>query len=125
MSRTPTTPKPRVTLADCDFDEQSAVFTRSSEDPRETAAPATEPPPSEELDPSTRARTLRVNAKIEQARAVIAKLDPEGLRARLLRIAMVRRDEVLLTGILRSLQVEREPESQKHATILPPPERKG
>lgn len=109
MPRTPTEPKTlpphECALDDYEFNEQSAVFARSNE-----VAPA----------PQSGADVVgRIEAKIREAEAVIATLHPDDLRARLLRIAVIRRDEVLLTGVLRTLS-SRPPRS----TILPPPERK-
>ena len=110
MLRTPIEPKTlpphECALDDYEFNEQSAVFSRSNED---TPAPQ-----------SSADVIARVEAKIREAEAVIATLHPDDLRARLLRIAVVRRDEVLLTGVLRSVSSRPRPRS----TILPPPDRK-
>jgi hypothetical protein len=50
-------------------------------------------------------RTERLEHKLRAARALLASLPPDHPRARLLRIALVRRDEVVLDGILLALGV--------------------
>jgi hypothetical protein len=45
----------------------------------------------------------RLENKLAEARALLAKLEPQDARARLLHIAMLRRDEALLDGILAEL----------------------
>jgi hypothetical protein len=110
MPRTPTEPTTlpphECAFDECEFDEHSAVFARASDD-----APAPE---------SSSDVIARIEAKIREVEAVIATLRPDDLRARLLRIAVIRRDEVLMTGVLRSLEAR----PRARTTILPPPERK-
>ena len=45
----------------------------------------------------------RLETKLAEAAAMLAKLEPQDARARLLHIAMLRRDETLLDGILAEL----------------------
>ncbi len=45
----------------------------------------------------------RLESKLAQAQALLARLEPQDARARLLHIAVLRRDEALLDGILAEL----------------------
>jgi len=45
----------------------------------------------------------RLESKLADAAALLARLEPQDARARLLHIAMLRRDEALLDGILAEL----------------------
>jgi hypothetical protein len=45
----------------------------------------------------------RLVSKLAEAAALLARLEPQDARARLLHIAMLRRDEALLDGILAEL----------------------
>jgi hypothetical protein len=45
----------------------------------------------------------RLVSKLAEAAALLARLEPQDARARLLHIAMLRRDEALLDGILVEL----------------------
>jgi hypothetical protein len=77
-------------------DQESSVRER-------TPTPAfTAQPPGRKSDPSF---TLdqRLVSKLAEAAAMLAKLEPQDARARLLHIAMLRRDEALLDGILAEL----------------------
>src|SRR3954464_5357328 len=75
-------------------DEGSSVRERS---PREPApAPARKSDPNLSLD-------QRLVSKLSEAAALLARLEPQDARARLLHIAMLRRDEALLDGILAEL----------------------
>jgi hypothetical protein len=56
----------------------------------------------------------RLEAKLRTARAVLADLPAADDRARLLHVAIMRRDEALLDGVLSALGVQR-------ASVLPPP----
>ena len=47
----------------------------------------------------------RLERKLADARALLARLEPQDARARLLQIAMLRRDEALLDGILAELSL--------------------
>lgn len=51
-------------------------------------------------------RVSRIDQKIRIARILLEDLPPEAPSARLLRVAVVRRDEVLLDGILEGLQAQ-------------------
>ena len=68
-------------------------------------APAAQSP-SRKSDPSF---TLdeRLESKLGQAATLLARLEPQDARARLLHIAMLRRDESLLDGILAELALPR------------------
>ncbi len=60
-------------------------------------------------------RVPRVDQKIRIAKILFDQLPANSPRARLLRVAIVRRDEVLLDGILDELQAQ-----AKSASIAPP-----
>jgi hypothetical protein len=67
-----------------------------------TSAPARAVSVSRKSDPGF---TLdeRLESKLAEAAALLARLEPQDARARLLHIAMLRRDEALLDGILAEL----------------------
>ena len=73
-------------------DEESSVRERAptSQSPRRKSDP------SFSLDE-------RLECKLAEARAMLGRLEPHDSRARLLHIAMLRRDEALLDGILAEL----------------------
>ena len=73
-------------------DEESSVRARAptSKSPRRNSDP------SFSLDE-------RLECKLAEARALLGQLEPQDARARLLHIAMLRRDEALLDGILTEL----------------------
>ena len=60
------------------------------------------PPVTRKSDPSL-SLNERLESKLAEAAARLAKLEPQDARARLLHIAMLRRDEALLDGILAEL----------------------
>ncbi|MEI9941805.1 MAG: hypothetical protein WDO69_31715 [Pseudomonadota bacterium] len=64
-------------------------------------APASQRP-SRRSDPNL-SLDQRLETKLAEAAALLAKLEPQDARARLLHIAMLRRDEALLDGILAEL----------------------
>jgi hypothetical protein len=76
-------------------DDQSSVRERSS-------PPAPPAPPL-----SSGAPRERLEAKLRTARAVLGDLPAADERARLLHIAIMRRDEALLDGVLGSLGLQR------------------
>ena len=59
-------------------------------------------PASRKSDPSL-SLDQRLGSKLTEAASLLAKLEPQDARARLLHIAMLRRDETLLDGILAEL----------------------
>jgi hypothetical protein len=62
------------------------------------------PPASPSAPPTSASATrVRLEAKLKTARALLEKLSAADDRARLLHIAIVRRDESLLDGVLASL----------------------
>lgn len=67
---------------------------------RERAAPSLRP--NRESDPNL-SLDQRLESKLATAQALLLKLEPQDARARLLHIAMLRRDEALLEGILAEL----------------------
>jgi hypothetical protein len=71
-------------------DDESAV--------RERSQPSAAPPPV-----SAGASRGRLDAKLKLAREVLAKLPAADDRGRLLHIAIMRRDEALLDGVLAAL----------------------
>ena len=73
-------------------DEGSSVRRRRSDPP----LPARKSDPNLSLD-------QRLVSKLAEAAALLARLEPQDARARLLHIAMLRRDEALLEGILAEL----------------------
>ena len=64
-------------------------------------APASQRP-SRRSDPNL-SLDQRLETKLTEAAALLAKLEPQDARARLLHIAMLRKDESLLDGILAEL----------------------
>ena len=64
-------------------------------------APASQRP-SRRSDPNL-SLDQRLASKLAEAAALLAKLEPQDARARLLHIAMLRKDESLLDGILAEL----------------------
>jgi len=81
-------------------DDQSSVRERT---PVPSTSPSVAPPP-----PGVPAATprARLEQKLVLARSVLAKLPGTDDRARLLHIAVLRRDESLLDGVLASLGVD-------------------
>jgi hypothetical protein len=75
-------------------DDESAV--------RERSTPTASPPSSPHSAAATRDR---LEAKLRTARNVLAKLPATDDRARLLHVAIMRRDEALLDGVLAALGV--------------------
>ena len=73
-------------------EEGSSIRERSAV----SAAPRRQSDPHLSLD-------QRLASKLANAHALLAKLEPQDARARLLHIAMLRRDEALLDGILAEL----------------------
>ena len=73
-------------------DEGSTVRDRAPASPR----PNLRSDPNLSLD-------QRLVSKLAEAAALLAKLEPQDARARLLHIAMLRKDESLLDGILAEL----------------------
>jgi len=63
-------------------------------------------PVSRKSDPNL-SLDQRLESKLGEAAALLAKLEPQDTRARLLHIAMLRRDETLLDGILAELALPR------------------
>ncbi len=64
--------------------------------------PAPEPPRARTSDPAF-SLDERLESKLAEAAALMARLEPNDARARLLHIAMLRRDETLLDGIVAEL----------------------
>jgi hypothetical protein len=64
-------------------------------------APASQRP-SRRSDPNL-SLDQRLVSKLAEAAALLAKLEPQDARSRLLHIAMLRKDEALLDGILAEL----------------------
>ena len=58
--------------------------------------------PSRKSDPNF-SLDQRLESKLAEAATLLARLEPQDARARLLHIAMLRRDESLLDGILAEL----------------------
>jgi hypothetical protein len=77
-------------------DEGSCVRERSE------CAPGVAPLPTRKSDPNL-SLDQRLVSKLAEAAAMLARLEPQDARARLLHIAMLRRDESLLDGILVEL----------------------
>ena len=68
----------------------------------------TVPPVTRKSDPNF-SLDERLESKLAEAAAMLAKLGPQDARARLLHIAMLRRDEALLDGILAELALPARP----------------
>ena len=62
----------------------------------------TSPHPNRRSDPNL-SLDQRLVSKLAEASELLAKLEPQDARARLLHIAVLRRDEALLDGILAEL----------------------
>ncbi|HEY2405758.1 MAG TPA: hypothetical protein VGI10_07140 [Polyangiaceae bacterium] len=79
-------------------DERSAIRSRDGEAPADTSArkAARRSDPELTLD-------QRLEKKMLAATSMLAKLDPHDTRARLLHIAVLRRDETLIDGVLAEL----------------------
>jgi|SRR4051812_31923310 hypothetical protein len=69
---------------------------------RPERAPTLPPQKAPKSDPNLSLDQRLVN-KLAEASALLARLEPQDARARLLHIAMLRRDESLLDGILAEL----------------------
>ncbi len=85
-------------------DEGSSVRERPSAS-RASSAPASGAVASgvtRQSDPNL-SLDQRLESKLGQAQALLARLEPQDARARLLHIAVLRRDEALLDGILAEL----------------------
>jgi len=85
---------------DLDFPFSSTAEEGSSVRER---APVSQPV-SRKSDPNL-SLDQRLESKLAQAAALLAKLEPQDARARLLHIATLRRDEALLDGILAELSL--------------------
>jgi hypothetical protein len=82
-------------------DDDSAVRERSASTPPATRSQA---PSSPSL--SAGATRDRLEQKLRRGRTVLASLPPGDDRARLLHVAIMRRDESLLDGVLSSLGIK-------------------
>lgn len=114
------TPPPDAPMADADIeDERSSVRARHAPVASEQrimaqasgggAAGGRRRLPSQ---PSTGdERVSRIDQKIRIAKILLEDLPADAPRARLLRVAVVRRDEVLLDGILDELEAQAKAES--------------
>jgi len=65
------------------------------------------PQPGRKSDPNL-SLDQRLESKLAEAAALLAKLEPQDARARLLHMAVLRRDEALLDGILAELSMPRQ-----------------
>jgi len=92
MTSARTTPK-TDTVSTALKDQESTVREREQRSER----PRRQSDPSFSLD-------QRMESKLFAATALLAKLEPQDARARLLNIAVLRRDEALLDGILAELE---------------------
>jgi hypothetical protein len=73
---------------------------------------------SSSVRPCVRRETARdLEALVRSAETLLADLSPGHPRIRLLKVALVRRDEALLTALLDELSGS----STRHSTLLPPP----
>ncbi len=78
-------------------DDQSAV--------RERAQPSVTPPASVTPPVSASATRDRLEGKLRTGRAILASLPAADDRARLLHVAIMRRDEALLDGVLAAIGI--------------------
>ena len=83
----------------CNAEEQSGVRLRAADAERKVRSERPEPPPHEV------ARCLRVEQKVRVGQLVLDALPGGDARARLLRTAIVRRDEVLIDAVLGQLRM--------------------
>ncbi len=97
-------PAPSATATFAELEQElSEVRARPSSAPRPSSASMPAIPSSERRDsnvPGSIDRSERIDRKLRIAAALLADLPPNDSRARLLRTAIVRRDEVLLDGLL-------------------------
>jgi hypothetical protein len=89
-------PSSRPPAATAD-DERSTVRRRAS---------ATMPAVRPSVQPGADDRSVRVEGKVQRALELLAPAAPNDSRLRLVRLAALRRDEVLLDGLLAELEVE-------------------
>jgi hypothetical protein len=95
-----TKPRRSATASEgCNAEEQSGVRLRAADAEGKVRSERSEPPPSEV------ARCLRVEQKVRVAQLVLDALPGGAARARLLRTAIVRRDEVLIDAVLGQLRM--------------------
>ena len=87
------TPDPEATRQSR-ADQESTI--REREERQRSERPRQKSDPSFSLD-------QRMDLKISAAKELLSKLEPQDARARLLHIAVLRRDESLLDGILAEL----------------------
>lgn len=76
-------------------------------DPPSSWTPGSEREPASgdvQLDPPESRRSVRIAQKISRAEGLFRHLSDDDPRARLLRVAMLRNDEVLLDALLRRLE---------------------
>jgi hypothetical protein len=76
---------------------------------RRPSSEPTQPPSSSPTGPCGEladfvARTDRVERKVRIAKVILEQLPPDDAQARLLRVAVVRRDELLLDAVLTTLR---------------------
>jgi hypothetical protein len=82
-------------------EEQSGVRVRGSEPaPSVASLPSSSPERTREI-----ARALRIEQKVRVGQLVLDALPATDTRARLLRTALVRRDEVLIDAVLAQLRM--------------------
>jgi hypothetical protein len=94
-------------------DERSTIRSRDGEAPVSTPAPkaARRSDPELSLD-------QRMEKKMLLATSMLAKLDPFDTRARLLHIAVLRRDETLIDGVLAELGITGAPTRNRERACL-------
>jgi len=94
------TPDPE-TARPAHADQESTVRERAAGSPSERPRVSSERA-RQKSDPSF-SLDQRIEFKIIAAKELLAKIEPQDARARLLHIAVLRRDEALLDGILAEL----------------------
>ena len=121
---TPKLPPLGRVLSDSDFDEQSAVRQRAGSGERSNLADPADSKRKVAAAPPYVDRNSRIDHKIRLAQTLLETLPHKEPRVRLLNIAILRRDDALLTGVLESLQALNQKsagEDRARPTILPPP----
>ena len=104
-SRSPLSPIPDRLLCDADDDDESGICTRPRRLFAEMCVPRlTTAHRRAAAAPHLRGRAGRIEQKVRIAMLLLEHLPAGDSRARLLRVAAIRRDEVLLDGLLTELQ---------------------
>jgi hypothetical protein len=96
---------PDRALRDADEDDESGICTRPRRLLAEMCMSRSDSVPARvPAAPTLCGRAARIEQKVRIARLLLDYLPADDAHARLLRVAVIRRDEVLLDGVLTELQ---------------------